>query len=141
MKCAVFSSSRRTRRRPLAIFYRILNIASVSAFILYKSYKDTPIIKRFDFVKQLAYDLIIPYLHRRLANPSVQRGMRENIRNVLGKNLPQEPQRQDVAGTPTQEARVRKHAQRPLREEKTRSNLECSKKVCVRCAGGEVTKN
>lgn len=156
MKCAVFSSSRRTRRWPLAIFYRILNIASVNTFIAYMSYKETPMMTRFDFVKQLAYDLIVPHLKRRLANPSLQRGLKESIRSVLGENV-EEPREQaeaadlDEAG-PSDRLEKRKTCSKcpSVKKRKTAYKcivcnqpicLECSRKVCVRCAVEDVMKN
>jgi hypothetical protein len=46
MKCATFSSNRRTRRWPHAMFYRILNICGVNSYILYLCYKNSPVISR-----------------------------------------------------------------------------------------------
>lgn len=38
-KCSVYGSSRRTQRWPMAIFFRILDMSTVNAFIMYNSYK------------------------------------------------------------------------------------------------------
>lgn len=38
MKCPVFNTSRRSRRWPLAVFYRLLSIGTVNAFILFMSF-------------------------------------------------------------------------------------------------------
>lgn len=52
-KCAKYSCSRRTRRWPMAIFYKLLYICSTNSYILYSSYPGNDM-KRFIFVKKLA---------------------------------------------------------------------------------------
>lgn len=84
MKCAIFTCNRKTRRWPLAVFYRMLNIGCVNSFIAYLSYKDSPLMKRFDFIKQLGYELIAPHLQRRLQDTmNLPKELRANIENVL----------------------------------------------------------
>lgn len=84
MKCAVFSSSRSCRRWPLTVFYRLLNVASVNSFIVYMSYAQTPIINKFDFIKGLANELIVPHLRKRLSDvPNLPRELKIEIRKVL----------------------------------------------------------
>lgn len=39
-KYAIYSCSRKTRRWPQAIFYRLLDIAGVNAFVLYSQYPE-----------------------------------------------------------------------------------------------------
>lgn len=90
MKYVVFSSSRKTRW-PLAQFYRIVNISSVNFFILYLSYKDSPKINQFYFIKQLSFDLIVPYLQKRLSTPSLPQDLKETIKNILTESQPQVP--------------------------------------------------
>lgn len=85
MKCAVFSSNRKTRRWPLAVFQRLLNTGSVNSFIAYMSFKGTPVMTRFDYIKLLGYDLIVPHLHKRLSEAlNLPRELKENIKRVLG---------------------------------------------------------
>lgn len=64
-KCANYSPSRRTRRWPMAVFFQMVNMCSVNAFILYQSYKNYKTIERCDFLKKLAKSLITPLMRRR----------------------------------------------------------------------------
>ncbi|XP_046671202.1 uncharacterized protein LOC124361205 [Homalodisca vitripennis] len=68
MKCAIYSSSRRTRRWPLAVFYRLVSIGTINSFVMYMSFKDIPDMTRFDFIKALGYQLIAPHVQARLMN-------------------------------------------------------------------------
>lgn len=150
MKCAVYSSSRRTRRWPVAVFYRMLNIGSVNSFIIFMSYKDSPILTRFDFIKQLSFELIKPHLQRRFSIPSIQRTLKEDIRRVLGDDVPvEQPRRQgeedDAAAGPSDKMEKRKTCATcpSVKKRKTAYKcikcskaicLECSRKVCLECA-------
>lgn len=91
MKCAVFSSSRKTRRWTLAMFYRLINIASCNSFIVYMSYSGTTMMSRFEFIKMLAHDLIVPHLRRRVEDvPNLPRDLKTEIGKILG-NPPAAP--------------------------------------------------
>lgn len=95
MKCAVFTSSRKTRRWPLAIFYRMLNIGSVNSFIMYLSFKDTPDMTRFDYIKELGMELIVPHLRKRLADISnLPRELKSSIEKILMESQAQQHRRQ-----------------------------------------------
>lgn len=64
-KCSVYSTSRRTRRWSMALFYAILNISSVNSYIIYQSCKNAKKIDRFQFIDELAYQLVEPHIRRR----------------------------------------------------------------------------
>lgn len=142
MKCAVYSSSRRTRRWPLAVFYRMLNIASTNSYILYMSYTGSPMITRFQFVKDLAMDLVTQHLRRRLEIPNLRRTVKTSIKTILypaDEALAREP------GIPCDKMEKRKTCSKcpSARERKTQYRcirclqaicLECSRKVCTGCA-------
>lgn len=66
MNCAVFTSSRKTRRWPLAVFYRLVSIFSVNSFIVYMSYSESTMLTRFDFLQKLGCDLVAPHLRKRI---------------------------------------------------------------------------
>lgn len=83
-KCSVYSTGRRTRRWPMAIFYRLLDISSVNSYILYQSHRDNSTISRLQFIKNLAFQLIRPVLHNRMISFTVNREVRACIRRVLG---------------------------------------------------------
>lgn len=141
MKCAIYDSSRRTRRWPLALFYRILSIASVNSFILYMCYTGTKIMTRFEYTKQLVQILVEPHLRRRLTIPHLRRDVKEEIKKILGEGQ-QERQFEDI---PTDKMEKRKTCGKcpSAKERKTQYKciqcstpvcLECTRKVCVDCA-------
>ncbi|KAK9680741.1 Transposase IS4 [Popillia japonica] len=84
-KCANYSTSRRTRRWPMAIFYSILDIAGVNAFILYGSYRDNVSMLRIKFMKMLSFELVQDHLNKRLVNERLPRSIRLNIGTILRK--------------------------------------------------------
>lgn len=142
LKCANYSSNRRTRRWPLAVFYTTINVASVNSFILYTCFSDNPILSRFKFVKQLAKELIEPHLHRRLAIPNIRRDVKYLIEKILDK----EPENQEQqAGPPSDRLEKRKTCSicPSKKDRKTAYKcikcaqpicLECSRKVCLNCS-------
>lgn len=83
-KCANYSPSRRTNRWPMAIFYAMLNISTVNAYVLYQHYKSTANIQRMDFLRQLAWHLVSPFMRHRLENTRVPRELRVRIETMLG---------------------------------------------------------
>lgn len=84
-KCAKSSSSRRTCRWPLAIFFRILDISIVNSYILHQCYTRNSVIREKSvFAKQLAAQLVRQHMERRLTNPRVSREVRSSISRILG---------------------------------------------------------
>lgn len=90
-KCANYSTSRRTRRWPMAVFYAVLDIASVNSFVLYQSYRDNENIQRLQFIKTLSKQLVENHLNRRLANQQLPRELRFNIGRILKKAVSEQP--------------------------------------------------
>lgn len=76
--CAHYSTSRKTRRWPVCMFFGIINIAIVNAFILYKlsgkaiSREDR--IRRL-FMHHLAHDMAKAWAMQRLQNPSLSKSL------------------------------------------------------------------
>lgn len=141
MKCAIYDSNRRTRRWPLAIFYRILSIASVNSFILYMCYTGSEIMTRFQFIKQLSQSLVEPHLRRRLTIPQLRRDVKQEIKRILGENQ----QEMQVEAVPSDKMEKRKTCGKcpSAKERKTQYKcilcstpvcLECTRKVCLNCA-------
>jgi len=140
-KCSVYCTGRRTRRWLMAIFFRLLDISSVNSFILYNSFKNDTILSRSDFMKRLAFELVIPELERRYENTCILREIRFSIGRVLGvsKNLKE---------TPIYEGKLEKQKTcricPPKKKIKTTFQcylcgdpicLQCSKTVCSKCMG------
>nr|CAH7719842.1 unnamed protein product [Callosobruchus chinensis] len=83
-KCANYCCGRRTRRWPMAVFYRLLDIASSNSFVLYSAHEKNEEMSRLTFVKQLARELVLPHLERRYHNQRLPYELRTSIRRVLG---------------------------------------------------------
>lgn len=142
MKCAIYSSGRRTRRWPQAVFYRMVNIASSNCFILYLCYRGCPVLTRFKFVKDLANELIKPFLEARLQVPTLRRDVREEVMEILAVN---QSTRQVPGIIPSDTMQKRKTCSKCPSAKKPKTQykcircdnaicLECSRKVCVSCA-------
>ena len=94
-KYVTYSTSRRTCRWSMAIFFGILNITSVNAHILYSAFRDNAAIKRFDFMKGLAIQLIQPYLYERLVNTKLPKTLRSSISSILKTPIPAPEEQQE----------------------------------------------
>ncbi|XP_049808981.1 uncharacterized protein LOC126252156 [Schistocerca nitens] len=82
-KCTVYSTSRRTRRWPLAIFFTLMNISLVNAYVIYRGFPGNPELTRLEYIKNLAEELLDPHLNRRLQNDHLPRELRLNISRIL----------------------------------------------------------
>lgn len=140
MKCATYTSNRRTQRWPLAIFYRILNVCSVNSFMIFLCYTGSPVSTRFSFIKELSKELIEPLLRRRLAIPKIPCDIKEVIKNAPGDGKNERPR-----GVPDDRLKKRKNCSKCpyIKQRKTAYAcikcpgpfcLECSRKVCTDCA-------
>lgn len=47
-KCGIYLTGRRTRRWPMAIFHRMLDISTVNSFLVHQSCRDNVELKRFN---------------------------------------------------------------------------------------------
>lgn len=88
MKCAIYLSSRRTRRWPLAILVQMLDISCINSFILYLIF---PIVPRYIFIRDLAMEHIKPHMTRRLEIPNLPRDIRVTLQAYVGNKDPQNP--------------------------------------------------
>ncbi|XP_035210004.1 uncharacterized protein LOC118184445 isoform X2 [Stegodyphus dumicola] len=80
-KCSVHSCSRRRTRWPMALFYRLVDMSIVNAYILHQGYNQNPAMTRMVFLKEL----VKPLLHTRVKNPRINRELRLTIKRILGK--------------------------------------------------------
>jgi len=96
-KCANYSTSRRTRRWPMALFHMILNISGVNSRVLYNFSPTGKEIPRFDFLKQLAHDLCEPHARARICNIKIPRKLRNLTADIFGvvTERPSEPQQRE----------------------------------------------
>lgn len=132
-KCTVYSCSRRTRRWPMAIFYRLLDMSTVNAFILYQSSKD-PIMNRMQFLKELAKELVTPHMQSRLETPNIHRELRMIIKRILGCDQENEPQDTSVKCEEKLKKRKTCHLCPSTKNRKTAYLcICCQKPVCLEC--------
>lgn len=91
--CHTYSTSRKTRRWPLCLFYNLLNIVGYNSLVLLRGSNapNKEIVKnRRDYLKKLALDLVKPHMESRLETPTMRRELRQSICNVLKITCPAE---------------------------------------------------
>lgn len=77
-----YNTSRNSRRWPLTLFYSMLNISTINAYILYCHIPENTL-KRRKFIKSVCMQLVEDALKRRLQNIHLQRDLRSGIRRML----------------------------------------------------------
>jgi hypothetical protein len=82
-KCRRYGTARRTRRWPMAIFFRILDIAIINAYTLYGLYENSKPMKRINFMKSVARSLVEPQMRKRLTIRQVHQRTKEIIKEIL----------------------------------------------------------
>ncbi|KAJ8872479.1 hypothetical protein PR048_026085 [Dryococelus australis] len=91
-ECTLHSTSWRTRRWPFAIFYALLNMSLVNAYVLFCAFRENPKQSRLEFVKALAKVLVGPQLNTRMLNVHIPHELRLSIERILKKNTcPENP--------------------------------------------------
>nr|CAI5849827.1 unnamed protein product [Callosobruchus analis]CAI5855842.1 unnamed protein product [Callosobruchus analis]CAI5859922.1 unnamed protein product [Callosobruchus analis]CAI5869836.1 unnamed protein product [Callosobruchus analis]CAI5870482.1 unnamed protein product [Callosobruchus analis] len=136
-KCAVYSCGRRTQRWSMAVFYRILDMSTVNAYVLYGSYKNNPPLSRSDFMKNLARSLVDENMRRRANNYRNPCELRTLIGRILKIDIvrPNEEaglleKRKYCYLCPSKLHRKTKYVCTECRKPIC---LECSKKLCKTC--------
>lgn len=81
-KCANYNTGRRTRRWPCAIWYAVMNIASVNSFILFQNGTESSM-RRRNFIIHLGQTLIEPQMRRRLLETRLPRELRSVMQRLL----------------------------------------------------------
>ncbi|CAK1579699.1 unnamed protein product [Parnassius mnemosyne] len=139
-KCAIYSTSRRTQRWPMAVFYRMLDVSAANAYIISSMNQSQRKVPRLNFMKQLAEDLITPHLRRRANQFGLQRELQNAIRRVL--KIDEEPRTSSANSSDKLETRKTCSTCDPKKKRKTFHLcfqcknpicVECSQKMCVRC--------
>lgn len=129
-KCTVYSTSRRTNRWPVAIFFTLLNISLVNSYVIFNSFPGNSVQKRIHYVKCLARQLVEPQLNIRLANSRLPRELRLNIARILNKPL--------TANTPQPLDKQVRCGKCPRgKDRKTRFTcVDCNTPICGSCMVG-----
>lgn len=131
MKCSIYSSSRTTRRWPLAVFYRMVSIASVNAFVMFLSYRDSPLINRFEFIKTLGRETIVPHLRRRLMVQTLPRSLKTTIKKVLMMDEEQQDNQERILSDKLEK---RKTCSKCPWEKRRETAYKCSIPICLECS-------
>lgn len=71
----------------MVVFYRMLDVSAVNAYNVSKMNQAQPKLRRFNFMKQLAEDLVKPHLERRVIQFGLQQELQASIRRVLKMDL------------------------------------------------------
>lgn len=138
-KCANYSTSRRTRRWPMAIFSMILNVSAVNARVLYQFSPLGKEIKRSKYIKELGIALCQPLIRLRVSNPKVSRKLRDVASNIFKIDIERPVEALEVV---TKSKRKRCSLCPAKQDRKTNINcavcknpicLQCAKKVCINC--------
>ncbi|GBP42663.1 PiggyBac transposable element-derived protein 4 [Eumeta japonica] len=100
--CSIMSTSRKTNRWPLCLFFNIQNLTIVNAYVIHVSNairNGTKPMKRRPFALQMADDLMKPWLQERYQTVTLQRNLKLIIAEILKINDPQEGPSHDVPKT------------------------------------------
>jgi len=87
-KCSLYSTSRRTRRWPMALFHAILNIVGINSRVIYLAANPNEHLSRLDFLKTLGKSLSRPCIERRIGNIKVPRILRMTASQIIGLEMP-----------------------------------------------------
>lgn len=140
-KCSKYCSSRRTRRWPMVVFFRLLDMSALNAFVVYQSLQDSKPITRMIFLKTLAKQLTQPALQERLVNTRLPRELRMSVARVLGTDMKQDEEAQHEEKLPRDQrktcylcpAKKKRKTAYLCCNCKSPICLECSKKMCSEC--------
>lgn len=131
-KCANYSTSRRTRRWPMAIFHCILNVSGVNSRILYQFSRGEEI-PRYNFLKQLGISLYTPHMKQRIYNEKIPRKTRSLAADILGINITDAR----TPPVPTQTISKRKRCSIcPAKKDRKTNTIcvICKLPICLQCA-------
>lgn len=136
MKCSNYSSSRRTRRWPLAIFYRLLDICSNNSFVLYIHYKDTQPITRFNFIDELASDLIKQHIQRRLLNAKMPKELKCIMKQCIDSGVKRNvcELEQEVKTDKLSKASTCSNCDYKKKRKTSSKCIKCSVPICMECS-------
>ncbi|CAK1580574.1 unnamed protein product [Parnassius mnemosyne] len=132
-KCSNYSCSRRTRRWPLAFSFRLLDLSGVNAFVLYRQCADISDISRGRFLQDLARELVLPHLQRRVYNDRLPRELRLTMERILGEDLPPEPSRIESA-VGENDKKTCKVCPARLKRRTRYKCVACHKPICLGCS-------
>lgn len=86
--CGTYSVSRVSKRWPLTIFFGLMNVGAINAYVIYNAnmkrlQKET--VERRHFLKDLALGLVMPQIQKRSSITTLPRFIRSKMFQILGK--------------------------------------------------------
>lgn len=81
--CATYSVSRNTNRWPMALFYAMLNIAAINAYVIYKGNRNPVIADRRKFIKTLALELTVDHIKNRSKVSCLPKELQKRTREMV----------------------------------------------------------
>lgn len=131
--CSVMSCNRKTNRWPMCIFYAMINISCINAYVIYCHNASTlgqKIMSRRDFMKKLQSELVEPWLKMRLAVPTMPTHIKTKIQNILALNRDEGASNSTANLRPTQAQYLNKRKVCGLCSYKQR---RMTKSYCTKC--------
>ena len=121
-----YDTSRNSRRWPLTVFYTLLNVSTINAYIFYCHNPENRLKRRL-FIKSVSMQLVQEALKRRLQNIHLSRDLKSGIRRMLPES--EESSTYSQASTSNRAKRCKLYERSRDRKVKTVSTT-CGKHVC-----------
>lgn len=104
--CATYSAARKTNRWPLTAFFNLLNVVGVNAFVVSScnNPEDQRLVRRI-WLKELAKELVSPFMRSRLQIMNLPKLVRLNILQILQKNEAPVPEDNTIEAGPRKRKR------------------------------------
>lgn len=126
--CGTYSVSRVSKRWPLTIFFGLLNVGGINAYVIYNAnmtrlQQDT--IERRNFLKELALSLVKPQIEKRTSITTLPKHIRNRMFQVLG--------REESVAPPTESSATRGRCAicPPRKDRKTKTQCQnCKSFIC-----------
>lgn len=80
--CSTYSTSRKSRRWPMALFFRLVGIAGVNSQVIYTGNNPNTTLARRLFLREIGLSLIKPQICKRTSNMRVPKHLREKAARI-----------------------------------------------------------
>lgn len=130
---AIYSPNRRSRRWPLTVFYNMIAVSLVNSGIIYASFEETPMMKRFDFIHSLANILIKKQVERRLTIPNLPNCLKKIIKDILNEEEQASPVTKDISDRLPKRKTCRYCAYEKRRQTAYKC-IKCDNPCCLECS-------
>jgi hypothetical protein len=125
-----YSVRRKTKRWPLSVFYCMLDIASVNAFILF-NVKNKTFINRRELIESLIKSLVMPQSVMRLKTPNLSYFTKQQIRSLY--NILEPSEKRNKKSEKKLQKRVRCYNCRSDNNKTQTICNSCDNPICTMC--------